>query len=427
MRRAALSLVVVASLFSLIACGGGSNSANTNSNSGLSSGSGGSGGGSGSTPSSSFLYVAESTNNNTGLMEVFSVDASGVLTMASGSPFSTQTSNTTDLAISPGNNFAYLMGQQFGSGCCVGPYDLQVFALDPTTGAPTLHQSLSTGNSAFEHLTMHPSGKFLYVSPWNSDDTGTGIYTIAADGTVAFSGTSESAGNDAPVITPDGKYMYMTKDAGPVGNWENTQACGPVITDVYAYSIDASTGALTPLSKNPEKFKRDECDVGFQSTILLKAVDAQSQRLFLVDEANDKLLVFPIAANGEAKHSSTMSVAGFSSLAIDPLKPFLYIGGVLQMTGYDINGAPAPIPGMPVAVPPVPADNETGSTTMAIDPTGSYLFSNENGYTSAFSCCDPDGLVEFKIDQNSGALTQITVTPANLKGSASKMAFAKGQ
>jgi 6-phosphogluconolactonase (cycloisomerase 2 family) len=200
-----------------------------------------------------------------------------------------------------------------------------------------------------------------------------------------------------------------------------------VFTDIYAYSIDASTGALTPVGKKPTKFKRDECQVGFQSTNLLKTVDAQSQRLFLVDEANSKMLVFPIDANGELKHPSTQAVAGFSSVAIDPAKPFLYVGGVLQFTGYHTSGSPALIPGMPKSITPVPADNETGSTTMAIDPSGKYLFSNQNGYTSAFSCCDPDGLVEFRIDQASGGLTQMTVAPANLKGTASKMAFTNPQ
>jgi hypothetical protein len=76
---------------------------------------------------------------------------------------------------------------------------------------------------------------------------------------------------------------------------------------------------------------------------------------------------------------------------------------------------------MPVQTTLAPICDE-GSRYMAIDSSGMFLFSNENEYTSAFSCCGPDMLVEFRIDFNTGALTQLS--SATLAGSASKIVVA---
>jgi hypothetical protein len=438
MRIAGLTVLTALFVACLLLTGCGathSNASASTSSSGGNGGSGGSGGGSGgsgggSSSSPTFLYVSETRQDanaaQSGVLEVFSFDkSSGALKPISGSPFSTQSSTAGDLALSPKNTDAYLLGQQYGTGCCVGPFDLQVFALDPSTGTPSLKQSLPAGSSAFASLTEHPSGNFLYVTPWNSDQTtGTGIFTVGSDGSVTYSSTANTNGGGSPAITPNGKFFYTDVDAGPVGNWFNTQACGPVTTDVYQYSVEPSTGNLTPLANNPLTFQRNECEVGHESTNLLKAVDTSGQRLFMVDEANANLLVFPIdQSTGELSQPQTIAVNGFSSVAMDPVDPFLYIGGVLEFTGYQVSGSPAPIPGMPMSITPVPADNETGSTTMAIDPSGAYLFSNENGYTSAFSCCDADGLVGFKIDPKTGALTQFSPPVSTLAGSASKIVF----
>lgn len=436
MRRSSqilLSLVVVC-LF-LCACGAthstpsaASGSSGTGDSGGSGGGSGGSGGGSSNSPT--FLYVSETRQNAkamlSGALEVFSLDkSSGALKAISGSPFSTQSSTAGDLALSPKNDHAYILGQQFGSGCCVGPFDLQVFALDPSTGAPTLKQSLPASTSAFAHLLGHPSGNFLYVTPWNSDQiSGTGIFTVGSDDSVTYSTTADTKGGGAPAITPNGKYFYVDIDAGPVGNWPDTQACGPVNTDVYQYSVDPSTGNLTPLANNPVTFQRNECYVGFQSTNLLKAMEPNGKHLFMVDEANANLLVFPIdQTTGELSPPQTVAVQGFSSVAMNQVSPFLYIGGILQFTGYRVYRSPALIPGMPKSIKPVPADNETASTAMTVDPTGTYLFSNENGYTSAPSCCDPDGLVGFRIDPKTGALTQLSPKWSALVGTASSMVF----
>ncbi len=329
------------------------------------------------------------------------------------------------MALSTDHHFAYVLGQQYGSGCCVGPTSLLVFALDASSGTPSQKENLAAGNSA-SFLAVHPSGKFVYVAPWNSASE-LGIFSVAGDGTLAYSGTASAQLQDAPAITPNGRYLYTHVDGAPVGDWWKTQPCGPVYAYLYEYSVDASTGALTDVAGSPFTYQRNQCQVGRASSSLLMTADSQSQRLFVVDEANANLNVFAIDANTGAltEEPNTNSKSGFSTSALDPQNRFIYVGGVGAITGYDLrnndsSGTLPLLPGMPISVSLGP-NSETGSTTMAIDPNGMYLFSNQNEYTSAFSCCGPDGFVEFKIDQASGALTQMKVTPSTLVGSASKM------
>lgn len=431
MRRVLVaSVVFCCSTLALIGCGGSNAHLMSSTGTGNSGGTGGSGGGTGggggstSGQQNAFLYISESTNKQSGLIEAFAIDEStGALTAVSGSPFATNTSTAGDLELSPNNTAGYLLTQSYPAGtCCVGSNSVQVYGLDDTSGAPSLKQTVAAGDGSM-NIAVHPSGKFVYVSPWNRDNTGIGVFTVASDGTLTLVNTATAQAQDSAVITPDGKYLYTHTDGAPVGDWQNTSACGPVTTNLWAYSIDASSGALTQVSGSPFTFQRQLCYVGHQSDAIEKQIDPSGKNLYLVDEANSQLLTFAIDdATGALTQSGQPMSSGFSSSVIDPRGPYLYVGGVLSFTGYNIGGStPALIPGMPVSVPPVPADNETGSTTMAVDPSGTYLFSNENGYTSAFSCCDPDGLVEFKIDAGTGALTQTTATPSTLQGTASRI------
>ncbi len=143
--------------------------------------------------------------------------------------------------------------------------------------------------------------------------------------------------------------------------------------------------------------------------------------VFAIDPATGGLTLLP----GITKDS----VGGFYSSALDPMGRCLYVGSVIDsFTGFSIAASSASgtlpvLSGMPVQVTPTPMFNE-GSTTMAIDSSGAFLFSNENGFTSAFSCCGPDGFVEFQINQSTGALTQLPSTPIKLAGTASKIVAA---
>jgi len=414
------------------------------------SGTGTSGGGGSQVLSSPFVYVSETSQSFSsgnaggsfsGLIEAFVLNgSSGVLSPLPGSPFSTNYSTGGDMAFAPHGAFAYVLAESYPAGtCCIGPTSILVYALDPASGTPTLKQALATtGASEVSRISVHPSGNFIYVTPYNdnSGNAGIGAFSVQSDGTVAFVGFTQAQSEGAATISPNGTFLYTNSDGAPIGNWPSTQACGPVNENLSAFSISSTTGALTPVAGSPFIFQRQVCDVGHAPQYLTKQSDPSGQRLFVIDSGNATVTVFAIDPSTGALTllpgtSTDGSVAGFYSSTIDPMGRFLYIGSIISsFTGFSLAASTATgtlpvLTGMPVQV--TASMNDEGSTTMAIDSSGSYLFSNQNDYTSAFSCCGADALVEFQVNPTTGALTQLPSTPITLAGTASKIVAAPPQ
>ena len=406
--------------------------------------------GGGQVLSSPFIYISESGENFSsgnaggtffGLIEAFALNgSSGALSPIPGSPFSTTYSTGGDMALAPGGAFAYVLAQAYPAGtCCVGPTSLLVFALDPRSGAPTLQQALATtGASEASMISVHPSGKFIYLTPYtdNSGNNGIGTFSVQSNGTVAFTGFTSAQSQGGAAISPNGTFIYTNSDDTPGANFGNNP-CGMVNSDLWAFSVNSTTGALTPVAGSPFVFQRQVCEVGNAPQYVTKQIDPSGQRLFVVDSGNATVTVFSINSSTGALTllpgtSTDSSVSGFYSSAIDPLGHFLYIGSTIySFTGFSLtantaSGTLTVLPGMPVQVTPTPMFNE-GSTTLATDSSGSFLFSNENDFTSAFSCCGPDALVEFQINPTTGALKQSASTPIALAGTASKIVAAPPQ
>jgi 6-phosphogluconolactonase (cycloisomerase 2 family) len=435
----------------LAGCGSGSKSSSggapATGGGGGGGGTGGGGGGGGQGLSRPVVYISDTSQSFgtgnaggtfSGLIEAFSLNAtSGALTRVSGSPFSTNYSTGGDMALAPHSTFAYVLAQQYPAGtCCVGPTSLLVFALDPTAGAPKLKRALATsGASEVSKIAVHPSGHFLYLTPYsdNSGNTGIGVFSVQSDGTVVFAGFTRVQSDGRATMDPNGAFLYTHSDGAVVGN----NACGVVNSNLWGFSIDSTTGALTAAAGNPFVFQRQVCTVGHAPQYVTEQIDPSGQRLFVIDSGNATVTVFAIDATSGALtlvpgSSKDSSLSGFYSSAIDPLGSFLYVGSTIdRFTGFSFtanttSGILPLLPGMPVQAAPVPATNE-GSTTMAIDSSGSFLFSNENEFTSAFSCCGADTLVEFQINPNTGALKQVTSTAITLAGSATTIVAAAPQ
>jgi 6-phosphogluconolactonase (cycloisomerase 2 family) len=344
------------------------------------------------------------------------------------------------MALAPNGVFAYVLAQNYPAGtCCVGPTSLLVYSLDAASGTPTLKQALTTtGASEVSTISVYPSGQFIYVTPYsdNSGNTGIGVFSVQSNGTVAFIGFTQAQSEGGAAISPNGTFLYTNSDDTAAANFGNNP-CGVVNSDLWAFSVNSTTGALTPVAGSPFVFQRQLCVVGNAPQYLTKQIDPSGQRLFVIDSSNATVTVFAIDSSTGALTllpgtSKDSSVSGFYSSAIDPLGRFLYIGSTIySFTGFSLTANTASgtlplLPGMPVQVTPTPMSNE-GSTTMAIDSSGAFLFSNENEYTSAFSCCGADALVEFQINPTTGALTQLPLTPISLAGTASKIVAAPPQ
>ncbi len=438
-----LLVVLAAACLLLSACGGAASSGPSPRSSGGPAPAPGGGGtptnpgpGTPSGAGSPVMYISETaqapaSTTTSGWIDARAIDLnSGALSPLPGSPFPTNHPQVGDMALSVDGKFAYLLVEDFPGNCCVGPWSVVAYALDPASGAPAEKQTLAINSSQPAGILVHPAGKFVYIASDNegaNGGSGIEVFSVQGDGTLASAGFSPAqTDGGTTVLDPNGKFLYTTSFGAPVGNWENTAACGPIQQSIWTFRIDAATGVPALASAAPAVFQRDICNVGKGPDGVILQIDPSGQQLFVVDLGNRDLVVLAIdpSSGAPALLPGTTPVSiGASSAAMDPKDRFFYLGSIdYSFTGFSLNSASgvlSVLPGMPVQVVLHSAFNE-GSRTMAVDPSGTFLFSNENDFTSAFSCCEADDLLGFRIDPGTGALTHLG-TLAPLAGSASKI------
>jgi 6-phosphogluconolactonase len=234
-------------------------------------------------PSGKFLYAA---NFDHGSISVFGINpATGVLSEILGSPFGLA-GLVMSLALHNSGNFLY--ATYAGTDGLLG---IAVFSIDPNTGVITrlVHNRLDLQAG---HLTMHPSGKFLYSARNNlflmfSSVGGTaGIWTMTVDsvtGSLSLpSNQATPAVNPTEVaVDPSEKFAYASDDVqGTVGQFTidsagvlthvadvgagnqpfslSTDAAGKFMyvanagsNDISVFAINASTGGLSAISGSP--------------------------------------------------------------------------------------------------------------------------------------------------------------------------------
>jgi 6-phosphogluconolactonase (cycloisomerase 2 family) len=205
-------------------------------------------------PSGNYLYVADYSS----FIEAFQIDKStGALTEAPGSPYLVSAPSVCN----------------FGPGATVDPLEILLVAgariytpdafigyisgwsissenggLSAMSGSPWIDQggcSQNNGNDPAPHsLAVDATGKFLYVNSGNFAE-GISIYSIASDGALTYLKTT---GNFSGCATP------IRTDA--TGNYLYTGGCeagvpGPGYASIVGYSINHSTGDITPLPASP--------------------------------------------------------------------------------------------------------------------------------------------------------------------------------
>ena len=183
-------------------------------------------------PDGKFLYVMDRTAN---AVSGYAIGSDGSLTPIAGSPFSVGTApiaGPTWISFTPNGKWAYVADTD-------GSDALSIFSVDATTGALTLLPGPAKPPEEHpEDLTIDTSGTHLYVPVGNGTAAGAvDVYTINdTDGSLTFVGATGVPAGVTPLflnIAPNGKFAYVASKGG---------------AEVFEYSIDSSTGALTPLS-----------------------------------------------------------------------------------------------------------------------------------------------------------------------------------
>jgi 6-phosphogluconolactonase len=264
-------------------------------------------------PSDKFLYLPDGPQ-----VVGYRIAVNGTLQPLAGSPFSLNGGST--MVFTPSGLFAYSnLGAEFSVNTTTGAIT-QIGSVDPT--------------GIHEDIAINPSGSFVYILNSTSIsvfavDQSSGLLTEIT-GSPFDTGTTDRSWSDA--VSPNGKFLFVT-----------TQLTGnSAVTAVF--SINSTTGALTPVAGTPFSTEGGE-------TI----VDSTSQ--------------------------------------------FLYVGSALDLGAYSVNGTTGAITELPGSPYPVPA----GINALTLDPTGKFLYVSL--FAAAEETGSP-GIITYSLNATTGALTK---------------------
>ncbi|HWR17426.1 MAG TPA: Ig-like domain-containing protein [Terriglobales bacterium] len=260
---------------------------------------------------------------------------------------------------------------------------LGLYRIHTLSGVPYRVQGspFALENPCPTQLSFSPDGKRLYVAD-GSGHTAQECTTMACESTIktyafnAFSGTiggSQSSvtmpGRDVSHIafTPDSKYAYVVgSDSG--GDGANV---------MYAYSVDATTGALTQVTGSPYA----PWKYGQYAT-----VDSTGTRLFAQDGNISQILFYDIAADTGALSSfGSMQNTASKTMAFDPVNQWMYAsvwsGTDASISSYQYN----PTTGA-LTYKKSFAESSEWPVTLAVHPLGGVVYSGtSNGKLNVYS------------------------------------------
>ena len=235
-------------------------------------------------------------------------------------------------------------------------------------------------------LAVHPNGKFVYTDAGFVGFLG---YSLDSDSDLTpISGSPFSAPNCRPLtmgIPPNGQFFYVVNQ---YGSWQG-------YSSIWGYSIDQSSGALSPLSGSPWA-------LGVEGRAI--AFDGASKYLYVESDVGSYtdayITVFSIGATGLLTPVQSIlapGAAGPSGMAITPNGKFLYATGFYngQVDGFSID----PATGMLTFVPGPQTGGYPGEG-LAVDPLGKYVYAGNRA-----------GIAMYTINNTTGVLTEVAGSP----------------
>ncbi len=386
-------LLLVPLTFLLSGCGG---SAATTKGSGGGSGSGSGSGGSkgvpgygegtgssGQTGAAHFLYANPLPG---GGPDATVIQSGGTLTAAPSG--SANNINPMTMAIDPSGTFLYQVAQGYSGGTQGG---LFVSAIDRTTGALGVSAGTCLTGQALTADVVDTSGKFLYVFGANGVYAFTiqsGVLTPVSGSPYATPGPS-SPGYSQPAtlmaVDQMDKFLYVSTSGG-----------------IEAYSINATTGQLTPVAGSPFA-----ASVASPWTIVvtpnnsflyaLSSTNTADLYGFSINQSTGALTAvsgspFSTGTCGTVTPPGTSGVPGPDNMTIASAGKFMYDNcGVYSLD--PTTGAVAQV------------FNQGPGDWPVIDPTGDFLWAIAADQQSCFHC--DIGVQTYQVDPNTGAFTAV--------------------
>jgi 6-phosphogluconolactonase len=353
------------------------------------------------------VYVANTLSND---VSAYSVDpGSGALTAVPGSPFpawplpvaASNGDGPSGAAVDPGGKFLYVANPYSRSDTkYISAYTIGTTsgALTAVTGSPFAVAGLGT---ALDGVALDPAGKFLYVGlPTGAPDaSGVLALTINASSGVltgfARPTNVNYAGPFALVVSPTGKFVY-----GAGGD-----------SGVFAYTANASSGALTAAPGSPSRAGIQSAGVAVamdpagKFVYVLNGSPCNPSQCAYSYVSGDSVSAYSVNASSGALTpipGSPFPDAGLgpSGAAVDPTGKFLYVSNASSgsVSAYTINASSGAL----TAVPGSPFFSGNQPAAVAVDPSGKFLYV-ANNFSNTISA--------YTINASSGALTPVPGSP----------------
>jgi 6-phosphogluconolactonase (cycloisomerase 2 family) len=284
-------------------------------------------------PSGQFLYLIDSSS---GIYAYAANRNTGSLTAVAGSPFDAG-SVPTSLAFDATGTYLYVAGYSGPAAPITGV--ISAFSVNSSGALVPLAKYTLPSQS-----NIVAAGNYLYVAGYYTNSIT--VFSIGSTGELSNVPGSTVATDMGPysiVADPSGSVLYTANYGMPTG----TEATPGSIS---AFTIDSSTGALTPLPGNP------------QSIAVHGSISIDPKGKFLLVPEISGVAVYAI----DTTTSAIDAVAGspFSAgtdpnfVSVDPMDRFVYVvdGGssnisefTLESTGTltTLTGSPAPVVGNP--------------------------------------------------------------------------------
>lgn len=327
-----------------------------------------------------FAFVADASANEIGAFTINSI--SGALTPVN-SLSTGAGSSPNAVAVTPNGQFVYTANEA-GS-------NISIFSVNPATGALIVGGVQSTGAGSFpQAITIDPSGQFALVADGANGDATVLVFSInPATGALTLVGApvlaaSNIGGNPSSIaVDPSDQFVYVT---------DQYEA------QVFSFTFNAATGALTPLTSSPTPSG---------NTPVWVSIDPTGQFLYVSNQTDATASGWTINGAGAltamagSPYGAEFAAGGNPEVAaIDPTDQFLYVTDVVKSTvvGFTIDpttGVLGAMTGSPFAV-------GNGPWGEAIDPSGQFLYTT-NSYDGTISM--------FTINATTGALTPVAGSP----------------
>jgi probable HAF family extracellular repeat protein len=343
-----------------------------------------------------FAYIA---NANTDNLSGYRIDpATGVLTAVPGSPIATGHLGNSSIVVDQADRFVYVLS---GDGTVAG------YKVDPVTGQlnDLPGGSVVAGNTT--SLAIVPSGRFAYLLQYAPDvqlptlsayriDRITGHLTAVQEAPFPLSIAASSIN-----IDPLGKFVYLPTPADQ--------------NNVSVFAINPKNAVLTPVTGSPFP--------GGQSVPSSISIDPLDRFAFGAAESTmNGYSISPSTGAVSILNTPSLGTANPESQAVDPRGKFLYVAGVTGLYAYSISATYPPnptvtsltlLPGSPFG--PSSSSPYLYPVSVVVDYTGTFLYATY--YLGA--------VIGFKIDPNSGVLTQLPGSPVSTGNSPPTIALVR--